>query len=71
MGDTEDDIHVHCPNCQNKRLFDTTQGAEGIVKIKCPKCKMVAVICLQNVNERRRMKRMKAYAKVMNEQQVS
>lgn len=66
MEDMEYDIHVHCPHCKNKRLFDTTCGAEGIVKIKCPKCKAVAVISLQKVEECCRMKRMAAYAKVMN-----
>ena len=41
-------IHVGCPSCSNKRLFDFAQGAIGLVSIKCPKCKAVAAIKLQN-----------------------
>lgn len=44
------DIHVHCPNCSNQRLFDIEAGAEGNIKIKCPKCKAVVFIQLHLVN---------------------
>lgn len=45
------DIRVHCPNCSNQRLFDIESGAEGNVKIKCPKCKSVVFIQLHLVNK--------------------
>lgn len=41
-------IHVSCPSCNNKRLFDLERGAIGLVSIKCPKCKAVVAIKLQN-----------------------
>jgi LSD1 subclass zinc finger protein len=41
-------IHVSCPSCSNKRLFDLERGATGMVSIKCPKCKAIVVIKLQN-----------------------
>ena len=34
-------IHVACPCCKNKRLFDLLRGSKGIVSIKCPICKAV------------------------------
>lgn len=61
---TDEDIHVHCPNCSNKRLFDCGLSSEGIIKIKCPCCKAVSVINLQHVTERQRRKKLKAYQKV-------
>ena len=61
---TDDEIHVHCPNCSNKRLFDCGLNAEGIVRIKCPYCKAVSVINLQHVTERQRRKRLEAYQKI-------
>ncbi len=34
------EVHVACPCCKNKRLFDADPTAvEGIIKIKCPICK--------------------------------
>ncbi|WP_170164306.1 hypothetical protein [Mobilisporobacter senegalensis] len=43
-------IHVHCPSCRNKRLFDLDEnGATGIVRIKCPVCKSVVEIKLNNI----------------------
>jgi len=61
MQVSEGEIHVHCPNCSNKRLFDCGASAEGIIKIKCPCCKIVSVINLQHVSERHRSKRITAY----------
>lgn len=49
------DIRVHCPYCYNQRLFDIEDGAEGIVKIKCPKCKIVACIQLKLINKQESM----------------
>lgn len=62
--DEDDEIHVHCPFCSNKRLFDTTESNEGIIKIKCPSCKVVAVINLTNISEAQKKKRLRAYQKV-------
>jgi phage FluMu protein Com len=42
-------IHASCPGCSNKRLFDLERGAIGMVSIKCPKCKAVVIIKLQNL----------------------
>ena len=52
------EVHVACPCCKNKRLFDAdldTEGikrlfdadptaVEGIIKIKCPICKAVVAV---------------------------
>lgn len=46
MESTDEQIRVHCPNCLNKRLFDCGATSKGIIKIKCPCCKVVAVINL-------------------------
>jgi endogenous inhibitor of DNA gyrase (YacG/DUF329 family) len=46
-------IHVHCPCCRNQRLFDIEEGAEGIVSIKCPVCRTVVEIKLDNVEEKK------------------
>lgn len=51
------DIHVHCPNCSNQRLFDIEAGAEGNVKIKCLKCKSVVYIQLHLVKKHGQLKR--------------
>ena len=32
-------IHVACPGCSNKRLFDTDNNGEAHIEIKCPICK--------------------------------
>ena len=41
-------IHVACPCCKNKRLFDLMRGSEGIVSIKCPMCKAVVAVSLHD-----------------------
>lgn len=39
------EVHVACPCCKNKRLFDADPAAvEGIIKIKCPTCKGVIAV---------------------------
>lgn len=43
-----DYIHVACPCCKNKRLFDLMRGSEGIVSIKCPICKSVVAVSLHD-----------------------
>lgn len=43
----ENIVHVGCPNC-NKRLFDLEYGSTGNVAIKCPRCRAVISIKLQN-----------------------
>lgn len=39
-----DEVHVACPCCKNKRLFDADPTTEGIIKIKCPICKSVIAV---------------------------
>lgn len=39
-----EEIHVACPCCRNKRLFDADPNTEGIIKIKCPICKSVVAV---------------------------
>jgi len=60
----EGEIHVLCPSCSNKRLFDCGTSAEGIIKIKCPCCREVSVINLQHVTQKQRMKRFAAYQEI-------
>ena len=39
------EMHVACPCCKNKRLFDADPAAvEGIIKIKCPICNAVVAV---------------------------
>lgn len=39
------EVHVGCPCCKNKRLFDANpEVVEGIIKIKCPICKAVITV---------------------------
>ena len=40
------DIHVACPFCKNKRLFDANPDFDfnGIIKIKCPVCRNVVAV---------------------------
>ena len=64
MEFTDEEIHVHCPNCSNQRLFDCGAASEGIIKIKCPCCKAVAVINLQHVSDSYKRKRLAAYKKI-------
>ena len=41
-------IHVACPCCKNKRLFDLLRGSKGIVSITCPICKAVVAVSLHD-----------------------
>lgn len=52
---TEEEIHINCSYCSNKRLLDCGESAEGIIKIKCPCCKVVSVINLKHVTEKQRI----------------
>ena len=45
---TDEYIHVACPCCKNKRLFDLLRGSKGIVSIKCPICKAVVAVSLHD-----------------------
>ena len=39
------EVHVACPCCKNKRLFDANpEQVEGIIKIKCPICRAVIAV---------------------------
>ncbi len=39
------EVHVACPCCKNKRLFDADpETVEGIIKIKCPICRSVIAV---------------------------
>ena len=40
----KEEIHVACPCCRNKRLFDADPDTEGIIKIKCPICRSVVAV---------------------------
>ena len=38
-------VHIACPCCKNKRLFDADpEAVEGIIRIKCPICKSVIAV---------------------------
>lgn len=38
-------VHVACPCCKNKRLFDADpEAVEGIIRIKYPICKGVIAV---------------------------
>lgn len=39
-----EEIHIGCPCCKNKRLFDADPNTEGIIKIKCPICRAVIAV---------------------------
>ena len=41
-------IHVDCPCCKNKRLFDLLRGSKGIVSMKCSICKVVVAVSLHD-----------------------
>jgi len=41
-------IHVGCPCCNNKRLFDLSPDTKGEMEIKCPWCGKVISISVQN-----------------------
>jgi len=38
------ELHIACPCCRNKRLFDADPETEGMIKIKCPICKVIIVV---------------------------
>ena len=42
------EIHIACPCCNNKRLFDAEDTTDGIIKIKCPRCKSVIAVSIHN-----------------------
>lgn len=43
------EVHVACPCCKNKRLFDADpEETIGIIKIKCPLCKSVIAVSFRN-----------------------
>mgnify|MGYP004560953847 FL=1 len=43
------EVHVACPCCKNKRLFDVDpEETIGIIKIKCPLCKSVIDVSFRN-----------------------
>ncbi|MFR7662353.1 MAG: hypothetical protein ACLUZ0_04590 [Coprococcus sp.] len=43
------EVHVACPFCKNKRLFDANpETTIGVIKIKCPICKSVIAVSFQN-----------------------
>lgn len=47
------EVHVACPCCKNKRLFDADpRKVEGIIKIKCPICKSVIAVIFKSQNIR-------------------
>lgn len=46
------EVHVACPCCKNKRLFDADPMTEGIIKIKCPICKSVIAVSFHHKNIR-------------------
>ncbi len=47
------EMHVGCPCCKNKRLFDADPAKTvGIIKIKCPICRAVVAVKFQNQNVR-------------------
>lgn len=47
-------IHVHCPQCGNKRLFDNISALYGTIEIKCPECRQVVAIDLERVTSGKR-----------------
>lgn len=66
----DQDIRVHCPKCSFNRLFDCTTSAEGIIKIKCPSCKNILVINLQQVVMNRQKKRRNGYQKLSDNKYI-
>jgi hypothetical protein len=42
------EVHVACPCCKNKRLFDIDTKTEGRIIIKCPICKQIVSISSHN-----------------------
>ena len=37
---------IACPCCTNKRLLDLDPDTEGMISIKCPRCKAVVTITI-------------------------
>ena len=50
MQKTEGLIHVGCPCCRNKRLFDLEPESYGniVIGIKCPICRAVVAVTIKN-----------------------
>ncbi len=43
------EMHVACPCCKNKRLFDANpEKVTGTISIKCPICKSVVSVQFRN-----------------------
>jgi predicted nucleic acid-binding Zn ribbon protein len=43
------DVHVACPCCKNRRLFDADlEAVEGVIKIKCQRCRSVIAVSFHN-----------------------
>lgn len=39
-----DIVPVECPTCPNRRLFDIDLHTEGIIQIKCPRCRSIVKV---------------------------
>lgn len=48
MAQSNELVHVSCPCCKNKRLFDADPATSGIISIKCPICKAVVCFTFKN-----------------------
>lgn len=48
MDQSSELVHVSCPCCKNKRLFDADLATSGIISIKCPICKAVVCVTFKN-----------------------
>ena len=42
----EKDIHIPCPCCKNKRIFEDDPECEGSIKIRCQICSQVITVFL-------------------------
>ena len=62
----EKSMHVPCPYCSNRRLFDCKDSSEGVIEIKCQHCKKVVVIDLHKISQRRREMKFKNYNKIVH-----
>ena len=58
-------LKVHCPCCENGRLFDVGAKAKGVIRIKCPICKNAVEIKLEKC-DRSRQRRLNAYYRKCN-----
>ncbi|MBQ7490924.1 MAG: hypothetical protein IJT51_10470 [Bacteroidales bacterium] len=43
-------IKVSCPKC-GRRVMDKTENAKGIIEIKCPHCRSIVKIQLDQSND--------------------